>query len=96
MAEAPRRRVDSERRPEARETAPARTTVTRAQRPQRRGRGWSTAVVAILVLVALVATLYGCGLPDRSAMRDQTAYVAFAAAAAAGVAFVFNRTGRNR
>ena len=69
--------------------------MTSDQRPQRRGRGWSTAVVAILALVALVATLYGCGLPDRSAMRDQTAYVAFAAAAA-GVAFVFNRTGRNR
>ena len=95
VAEAPRRRVDSERRPEACETAPALTTVTRDQRPQRGGRGWLTAVVVILVLVALVASLYGCGLPERSAMRDQTAYVAFAAAAvAAGVAFVFNRTGR--
>ena len=54
-------------------------------------------ILVILVLVALVASLYGCGLPERSAMRDQTAYVAFAAAAvAAGVAVVFNRTGRNR
>jgi len=71
--------------------------MTREQRPQRRGRGWSTAVVVVLLLVALVASLYGCGLPERSAVRDQTAYVAFAAAAgAAGVAFVFNRSGRNR